>query len=99
MIIVFRILVIEFLIGASACALPFFCVLSVVLEEVRNKIYMNKEKELSFKLNECILKCHVTGNLYITLIIFPRINYGITLHSLYSKNALTEIILLYITLS
>ena len=29
---------------------------------------------------------HVTGNLYITVIIFPRIHFGITLHSLYRKN-------------
>ena len=41
----------------------------------------------------------VTGNLYITVITYPRINFGIALHSLYSINFSAEIILLYITLS
>ena len=41
----------------------------------------------------------VTGNVYITVIIFPGINFGITLHSLYRKHFLPEIILLYIILT
>ena len=47
----------------------------------------------------CVLNYRVTGNLYITVIIFPRINFGITLQSLYRKYFWAEIILLYITLS
>ena len=40
----------------------------------------------------------VTGNGYITVTFFPGIDFGITLHSLYSKKS-AEIILLRITLS
>ena len=39
----------------------------------------------------------VTGNCYITVFIFPGINFGIALHSLYRKYFSAEIILLYIT--
>ena len=41
----------------------------------------------------------MTGNLFITVIIFPRINFGITLHSLYRENVLVELILFYIILT
>ena len=39
----------------------------------------------------------VTGNLYITAIFFPRINFGVTLHFLYRKYFSAEVILLYMT--
>ena len=41
----------------------------------------------------------VTGNLDITVIILPRINFSIALHSLYNKYFSAEIISLYIALS
>ena len=60
----------------------------------------------TWKCNDCgwngkpaRIKYRVTGNVYITVIIFLGINFGITLHSLYRKCFLAKIILLYITLS
>ena len=41
----------------------------------------------------------MTRNLYSTVIIFPRLNFGITLHSLYRKNVSAEAIWFYIILT
>ena len=41
----------------------------------------------------------MTGNVYITVFIFPGINFGIALHSLYRKYLSAKIILLYIILT
>ena len=44
------------------------------------------------------LPYRVTGNFYITVMIFPGINFGITLHSPYRIYFWAEIFLLYMTL-
>ena len=57
--------------------------------------FFQKWVEGNWKIKICPCFGHpyrVTGNPYITVIIFPRINFGITLHSLYRQHFSVELI-------